>query len=171
MEIASLRKRVRILILFFIAALLLSGLTAFPLQLEANVLLQLFGPGTWVERLWPSLAYWIGFVHEGITATNQQYPFLAYGTDWLAFAHIVIAVAFIGPLRDPVKNVWVIEWGMIACVLIIPLAMVCGPIRGIPFFWRLLDCSFGVVGIIPLWLVRHDIRRIAAAEAAGPAAV
>ena len=29
---------------------------------------------------------------------------IAYGTDWLAFAHITIAVAFLGPLKDPVRN-------------------------------------------------------------------
>jgi hypothetical protein len=33
------------------------------------------------------------------------HPWLAYGTDWLAFAHIVIAVFFIGPFVDPVQNI------------------------------------------------------------------
>jgi hypothetical protein len=84
---------------------------------------------------------------------------MAYGTDWLAFAHIVIAVAFIGPLRDPVRNIWVIEFGMIACALVIPLALIFGPLRGIPFFWRLIDCSFGIIGFVPLWLVRREIRQ------------
>lgn len=106
------------------------------------------------------MAHWISFVHKGLTEMYQKYPFIAYGTDWLAFAHLVIAVAFWGPIKDPVKNIWVVEFGMIACVMVIPLAMTCGPIRGIPFFWRLLDCSFGVFGIIPLWIVHRDIRRI-----------
>jgi len=35
--------------------------------------------------------------------------------------------------------------------------MICGPIRGIPFYWRLIDCSFGVFGFIPLWVVRRSI--------------
>jgi hypothetical protein len=87
-----------------------------------------------------------------------------YGTDWLAFAHIVLALAFLGPLRDPIKNVWVVEFGMIACVLVPPMALVFGPIRGIPWFWRLIDCSFGVVGIIPLWLSRHYIQQLMALE-------
>ena len=30
------------------------------------------------------------------------------------------------------------------------LALICGPLRGIPVYWRLIDCSFGVIGIIPL---------------------
>ena len=117
-----------------------------------------------MEALWPALSEWIAAVHLGITEVHQNYPFLFYGTDWLAFAHIVIAIAFWGPLKDPVRNIWVVEWGMIACVLVISLAMVCGPIRGIPFFWRLFDCAFGVFGIIPLWLARKDILRISDLE-------
>jgi hypothetical protein len=45
---------------------------------------------------------------------------------------------------------------MIACVAIIPLAFICGPIRQIPFYWRLIDCSFGVFGIIPLYTNSHN---------------
>ena len=30
---------------------------------------------------------------------------------------------------------------MIACFALIPLALICGPIRGIPWFWRVIDCS------------------------------
>ncbi len=42
---------------------------------------------------------------------------------------------------------------------VIPLALICGPIRGIPFYWRLIDCSFGVVGFVPLWVCqRHTLR-------------
>jgi hypothetical protein len=33
---------------------------------------------------------------------------------------------------------------------VIPLALICGSIRGIPFYWRLIDGSFGVIGLIPL---------------------
>ena len=35
---------------------------------------------------------------------------------------LVIAIVFIGPLRDPVKNVWVVEFGMIACALVVPFS-------------------------------------------------
>ena len=63
----------------------------------------------------PGLLAWLNRVHEGLAVNNRAYPFLAYGTDWLAFAHLVIAVAFIGPWRDPVRNRWVIEFGLIAC--------------------------------------------------------
>jgi hypothetical protein len=94
-----------------------------------------------------------------------RYPFIAYGTDWLAFAHIVIAIAFIGPWRDPVRNVWVLEFGIIACVLVIPLAMVCGPLRGIPWFWRLIDSSFGVIGAVPLVIARRLVTTLEKASA------
>jgi hypothetical protein len=99
-------------------------------------------------------------VNTGINYTAIHYPFLHYGTDWLAFAHIVIAVGFYGPYQNPVRNVWVIEWGMIACVLIIPLAFICGYIRQIPLAWQLIDCSFGVFGLIPLRIVYLKIKQL-----------
>ena len=46
---------------------------------------------------------------------------------------------------------------MIACVLVIPLALICGAVRGIPFWWRMIDCSFGILGVIPLAIVRQMI--------------
>ncbi|MGB9416657.1 MAG: hypothetical protein WCB58_10095 [Acidobacteriaceae bacterium] len=103
---------------------------------------------------------WVERVNEGLTATHAHYPFLAYGTDWLAFAHLVIAVAFIGPYLDPIRNKWVITFGLIACGGVIPLALIAGPIRGIPFGWRLIDCSFGVCGAIPLFLCDRLVRKM-----------
>jgi hypothetical protein len=154
---------VRLLLGAFIVGLLLSGLTAFPLLWELRLLTSWFGEGTAIGAALPGVAYWLGLVRRGLEATARDYPFLAYGTDWLAFAHLVIAVAFIGPLRDPVRNIWVVEFGMIACLMVIPLALICGPLRGIPIWWRLIDCSFGVVGIIPLAIVRRLILGLDAA--------
>jgi len=96
------------------------------------------------------LTHWILKVREGLTVTYAKYPFIAYGTDWLAFGHLAIAIFFLGAWRDPVRNMWVIQAGMVACVLVIPLALICGVVRQIPFYWRLIDCSFGVIGWIPL---------------------
>jgi hypothetical protein len=59
-------------------------------------------------------------------------------------------------LRDPARNIWVYSFGLIACVMILPYAFVCGAARGIPVYWRLIDCSFGVFGFIPLWICRRD---------------
>jgi hypothetical protein len=145
---------------FFIIALAISGITAIPLGWEIDLLMRWFGPGTWFSAIWPAMAEWIGYVHSGLTAMIANYPFLQYGTDWLAFAHIVLAIAFVGAWRDPVRNIWVIEFGMIACVLVIPTAFIFGGLRGIPFYWRLIDCAFGVFGIIPLWIVREKIKNL-----------
>lgn len=147
-----LLKSIRRWLLFFIIALLLSGLTAFPLETEL----------AWVASWWPeqqsAFYHWLTATYTAIRTTNAAYPALAYGYDWLAFAHIVIAVAFIGPYRDPVRNVWVIHFGMIACVLVFPLALIAGHIRGIPFFWQVIDMSFGVIGLIPLAICRRKIK-------------
>jgi hypothetical protein len=135
----------------------LSGLTAFPLESELQLLASLLPDA---GQPHPSMfTRWIVTVRNGLIETNAKYPFLAYGTDWLAFAHLVIAVAFIGPLRDPVRNVWVIDFGLIACAAVIPLALIAGQVRGIPFGWRLIDCSFGVFGAISLLLARQAVIR------------
>ena len=161
-EAAVLRRRIRFFLWLFVVGLVLSGLTAFPLAWETTLLYQ------WVSTLsppisgWPSLVAWVGRVHQGLSETYARYPFIAYGTDWLAFAHVIIAIAFVGPLRDPVRNRWVIEWGLAACALVLPLALICGPLRGIPLFWRAIDCSFGVVGAVPLWLCRRWTLRLEA---------
>jgi hypothetical protein len=154
-------RRIRILLWIFIVGLVVSGATALPLETELNLLTRWVGGES-------GTAQWILKVRDALVATNASYPFIAYGTDWLAFAHFVIAVAFIGPLRDPVKNIWMVEFGMIACALVVPFALVMGGIRGIPFGWRLIDCSFGVFGILPLWFCRVQIQRLAGLEETRP---
>jgi hypothetical protein len=67
---------------------------------------------------------------------------------------------FVGPLRDPVRNKWVIDWAIISCLLVFPLAFMAGPVRGIPFFHILIDCSFGAIGIVPLLIVRKKIKKL-----------
>lgn len=143
--------RIRMWLVLFIIGLVLSGLTAFPLERETGLLNRMFHVAT-VPPIGgePALHVWLRRVHEGIARTNRDYPFMAYGTDWLAFAHLAIAVAFLGPFWDPVRNKWVLVFGVIACAGVILLALIAGLIRGIPFYWRLIDCSFGVVGAIPL---------------------
>jgi hypothetical protein len=153
-------RSIRLLLILFIVGLVLSGLTAFPLLYELRLLTSWFGKTTLLGSHCSGLVYWLSLVREGLEVADQKYPFLAYGTDWLAYAHLMIAIAFCGPLKDPVKNIWVVEFGMIACLMVIPLALICGPIRGIPFFWQLIDCSFGVFGIIPLVIARKWILRL-----------
>ncbi|MEP6712755.1 MAG: hypothetical protein ABJA37_10080, partial [Ferruginibacter sp.] len=83
-----------------------------------------------------------------------------YGYDWLAFAHLVIAMAFMGPYKDPVKNKWISDWAILACVAIFPLAFIAGPIRHIPVFHILIDCSFEVLALIPLFICRKWIKQL-----------
>ncbi|MEU1479310.1 hypothetical protein ACFYZ8_09690 [Streptomyces sp. NPDC001668] len=155
---AAQLRGIRAWLVFFVVCLVLSGATAFPLVHELR----------WAEdalRHLPApdaLTDWITRVRRGLETADSDYPFLLYGTDWLAFAHLVIAVAFHGPYRDPVRNIWVVEFAMIACAGIIPLALICGPIRGIPFWWSVIDMAFGVFGVLPLYVVRRKIKRLEA---------
>jgi hypothetical protein len=156
------RRRIRRWLAFFVVALVASGLTAFPLELETRLLLDALQRSGTAP---PPLVEWIARVHSALADVGVRYPFFAYGTDWLAFAHLMIALAFWGAFKDPVRNIWIVEWGMLCGLAVLPLALVCGAIRGIPFGWRCIDMSFGIFGIVPLWFVRRDIRRLSVAQA------
>ena len=144
MDDKKIIRRIKTIIIVFIVFLVLSGITAFPIETELQILNS-------NSALFPDfIRNWLNDVYFAVKDTNTKYPFLSYGTDWLAFAHLVIAVAFIGPLKNPVKNIWIIEFGIIACIMVIPLALIAGEVRGIPLYWRLFDCSFGILGLIPL---------------------
>jgi hypothetical protein len=151
MSRAALISRYRLVLGLFITGLALSGITAFPLLHELRLLAAWLGiaPDADYHTL-TGLQHWIGFVRTGLEETWARYPFIGYGTDWLAFGHLIIATFFIGPWREPGGYEWTLKAGMIACVAVIPLAMTCGAVRGIPFYWRLIDCSFGFFGIVPL---------------------
>ena len=143
--------RLRLVLGLFMLALVLSGLTAFPLRRELEAVTSVRGlDGAATSAVQGGLDTWLVRVRDGLRDADSRYPWMAYGTDWLAFAHLVIAVFFVGPLVNPVRNVWVLWAGLIACVLVLPLALICGPIRHIPLGWRLIDCSFGIFGAIPL---------------------
>lgn len=148
-----LKRRIKLCLWIIIIGLVLSGITAFPLESEL-ALLKAHLPAN------GAMANWVNTIYNAVKTTNAQFPWLSYGTDWLAFAHLVIAVVFIGPLRDPVRNIWVIHFGMIACIAVFPLAFIAGTIRGIPFFWQLIDCSFGVIGFIPLYFANKYTRML-----------
>lgn len=140
------------LLLLFMVALFISGLTAIPVEPQLRFLLALLPENT-------SLFSWISKVSTAYNEVETRHPFLLYGYDWLAFAHFVLAILFIGPYRDPVRNIWVIEFGLIACALVIPVAFVAGHFRQIPFGWRLIDCSFGVFGFALLWIIYSRIKK------------
>ncbi|HEX5282994.1 MAG TPA: hypothetical protein VFW30_02655 [Bryocella sp.] len=159
----SLLRSIRLWLAIVIFGLFVSGVTAFPLQHELNLVVRI-AAHFHLERHAPALNAWFLRVDHALADTNARYPFLAYGTDWLAFAHIVIAVVFVGPYLDPIRNKWVVTWGLICSVGIFFLALIAGPIRGIPPYWRGIDCSFGVVCGAILLKVRSDIRRLEALQ-------
>ena len=137
-----LHRHIKVLTSLFIIGLFLSGATAIPLQIETGWLTH-FSETPWLMR-----------VDAALVQTQSQYPFLFYGTDWLAFGHFVIAIAFLGALKDSVRNRWLFDFGLVACALVIPWALIFGAVRGIPFWWRLIDCSFGIFGFVPLLFCR-----------------
>jgi hypothetical protein len=143
----ALRARIRGWTLFLMAGLFASGLTAIPLPAELAVLARRFAADS-------PLGAWLGQIQGAVDDVAGRYPFLFLGTDWLAFGHIVIGLGFIGLLLDPLRNEWLITWGMIACALVIPWAWIFGAARDIPWWWRCVDSSFGLGGLVPLLLIR-----------------
>lgn len=144
-------KSIRRIVIIFIVLLALSGITAFPLVTEVK----------WMtENISSFPTFFHSWIYAVADAVNQTPSIVLYGTDWLAFAHIIIALFFIGVYIDPVRNKFSITVGMLACIAVFPLAFICGPIRGIPFYHQLIDCSFGLFGLIPLFIIKQKIKSI-----------
>lgn len=142
-------KQIKILLAGYVIALVISGATAMIVP-EGIALLDSKIPMSW------NIIYdWVHYVHMQIQASPK---FLLYGFDWLAFAHYVIALSFYGVWKDAVRNKWVIEWAMLASIMIFPFAFIMGYVRAIPFWWQLIDCSFGVVSLIPLIMIHRRIK-------------
>jgi hypothetical protein len=145
-------KTIRLNIGLFAVLLALSGITAFPLKAEMQFLAN-------IRAVFPqTLQDWILIVHKSIWTTPD---IVLYGTDWLAFAHLVIALFFIPVYLDPIRYKANIIVAMTACIGVFMVAFICGPIRGIPFFHQLIDCSFGLVGFL---LLRFIYRKTNALE-------
>ncbi len=150
----ELLTKIRRWILAFIVLLVLSGITAFPVQRELHLLLRF-------QDVFPDfMRWWLVNINVAIDEVVAKYPYLLYGYDWLAYSHIVIALFFFGVYRNPIQNAWVLRVGMLACAGVFILAFVCGQLRGIPFFWTMTDCSFGFFGMFPLLIVQKHIRTL-----------
>ena len=143
--------KIRIAISVFVVLLILSGVTAFPLKTEMEFLMA-------HKNSFPNaLALWIENVYNAVKQTPDV---ILYGTDWLAFAHIIIALFFVPVYIDPVRYKANLIVAMTACGAVFILAFICGPIRGIPFFHQLIDCAFGFVGFFPLYFVYKKIGQL-----------
>ena len=136
--------------------LLVSGITVWPAVPELKTAVRII----WGET--ESTGVLRGFVLqaiEGLESVGANYPFMLYAHDWLAFAHIVLAILFAGAVRDPIRNVWIVQCGLIMCALVPVLAGICIPIRGIPMIWFWIDFAFAPAAALPLWIALKDIRR------------
>ena len=151
----KLLREIRLLTIFFIIVLILSGITAFPIYSELQWIInsKIFPDNSTVEQ-------WLKHVWAGVKNVHEQYPFIFYGFDWLGFAHLIIAILFLGVYKHPVRNRWVIQWGMISCAAVLPLAFIAGSARGIAFFHILIDCSFGVFGFITLLIMQTRVDKL-----------
>ena len=143
--------KIRTALVIFIVLLVLSGVTAFPLRTEMDFLIR-------HKTAFPDfMSQWIEEIYTAVAKTPDL---VLYGTDWLAFAHIIIALFFIPVYKDPVRYKANLLVAMTACGAVFLLAFICGPIRGIPFFHQLIDCSFGALGLIPLIYVYKKITQL-----------
>src|ERR1700712_3345547 len=153
--------RYRVSLVLFIAGLVLSGVTAFPLLTEIRLLSSMMGITDATNyQLYTGLMHWIAYVQLGLEETYTRFPFFGYGTDWLAFGHLASAAFFIRPLVKPLDSDWVIRTGLWICAAVIPVAFIAGQARGVPVSWRLIDSAFGAFGSIPLFYCLHLTRQM-----------
>jgi hypothetical protein len=136
--------------------LFVSGVTVWPAVWELK---------TAVHWLWGD-AEPTGTLHTfvvravaGLEATDANYPFMLYAHDWLAFAHLMLALLFAGAMRDPRRNIWIVQCGLIMCALVPVLAGICVPLRGLPRYWFWIDFAFAPGAALPLWIALRDIKR------------
>lgn len=148
-------KRAKWMLGIVAVGLLVSGVTVWPAVPELKLAVRI----AWGD------AEPVGVLHafilkaiEGLEITEEKYPFMLYAHDWLAFAHVVLAILFAGAMRDPLRNIWIVQCGLIMCALVPVLAGICIPIRGIPMIWFWIDFAFAPAAAIPLFVALRDIR-------------
>ena len=149
-------KRAKLMLGIIVFGLLVSGITVWPAVPELKLAVRI----AWGNAEPTSVLH--GFVLkaiEGLESVEANYPFMLYAHDWLAFAHIVLAILFAGAIRDPVRNIWIVQCGLIMCALVPVLAGICIPIRGLPLIWFWFDFAFAPAAALPLWIALRDIRR------------
>jgi hypothetical protein len=158
-------KRAKWMLLLVAFGLFVSGVTVWPAVAELKAVVWLI----WGDSS-PSgeLHAFILKAIEGIEATDAQYPFMLYAHDWLAFAHIMLAILFAGAARDPVRNKWIVQCGLIMCVSIPILAGICISIRELPSWWFWIDFAFAPGAALPLWIAYRDIRAVEGSKTVGP---
>lgn len=150
-------KRARIMLGIVVFGLLVSGVTVWPAVPELKLAVRMvWGPAAPVGVLHAFVLRAI----EGLEHVQANYPFMLYAHDWLAFAHIMLAFLFAGAIKDPVRNKWIVQCGLVMCASIPLLAGVCIPIRGLPSCWFWIDFAFAPAAAWPLWIALRDILKV-----------
>lgn len=136
------------------------GLSVFPLDAILSRLLP------WSDQHFPqaTLTLFLKDIAEAYYYNLKHYPFMLYSLDWLGYAHLMIALVFIGPIRDPQRNIWVIQFGQLACLLTLPAIGLFGWLHQLPWQWSILDCSFGLIGFA---ILRYSQLQVRYADQAG----
>ncbi|MBC7783600.1 MAG: hypothetical protein H7144_07150 [Burkholderiales bacterium] len=103
---ATIVGRVRWLLAIFIGGLVLSGVTAIPIEWQLDQLTTALGlatktPDQFVAGSWQ---HWLLRVRDGVKTTNETAQFMGYAGDRLAFGHFGIAIVFLWAWRDPVRH-------------------------------------------------------------------
>ena len=142
--------------------LFVSGVTIWPWDIELSfaisALQAIAGPEPLIQLLQD--------IQQDMRLLEQSNSFVLYVADWLAFAHLVLAVLFLMALKNPIRNVLVVRFGILCSLSVPVLAITCIPMRGIPLFWILIDSSFALCAI-PLWIALKDIRKLEQETASG----
>ena len=147
------------LVLFFLGVLF--GLhTVVFVEAETAFFVKYLGSGTAFSEKLPFISSWIDTLYVSVSNTYETYPVIAYCMDWLSYACVVFAIFMIGAIRQPVKNVWIVQVYLIACLLAAVLPFVAGPFRDIPIFWRFIDGSFGIIGFLILLPAYRLIKKL-----------
>ena len=150
-------KRAKLMLFIVSFGLFISGVTIWPAISELKISLSI------MESIGMNQTHLFGFitkVRDSLILIEKKHPHIIYAYDWLAFAHIVLAILFYGAAKDPVRNRWVIECGLVMCALIPILAGICIPLREIPLYWILFDCAFVPGAAIPLAIALRDVAKI-----------
>ncbi|MCX6182585.1 MAG: hypothetical protein NT150_11735 [Bacteroidetes bacterium] len=138
----------------FIAVLVISGLCYFSLPFLSKKILGLSN-SIGVRGEFYSFA---SKLSQAATYNSSHYPFMGYSTDLLGFAHLMFALLFVGPILDPDKNEYVVRFGLIVCLLLVPTVLVAGWVREIPMIWIIINCFFGIFGFLLLYKVFKMIK-------------
>ncbi len=129
--------------------LILSGLTCYFLPWELDFIVRTMEALSFPEiPLFRDMYLFVAHTREGLGFVVEGYPQMLLGTDYLGFAHVLLGLLFLGAMADPARNVYVLRFGVLCCLLVIPAAFFFGQLRGAPILHRFGDASFGVIALV-----------------------